>query len=348
MNKLMILYFLVTSSADSGMFGNHSVILELRLLGFSGSQYFHHMLFSIFFLLYMVTLIGNSLIIVMVCMDYRLHSPMYFFLGNISAMEILTTTVDIPTMLGGLLATKIQTMSFGACMAQLFLLLSVGTSEFVLLAAMAVDRYVAICNPLRYSLIMNHQVCLWVVIVSWVFEFLFQIWPIFATYHLYFCGPNVLNHFYCERGQLLRLTCVDNRFQQFIIFLMTAFILFGSLLPTIISYIYIICTILRIPSASGRKKAFSTCASHFTMVVIGYGTCLFLYVKPKQSDTTEYNKMISLMTSVVTPLLNLFIFTLRNDQFIEVLRDSVKQLSHLLKKYIFPGQVLVGTIHIRT
>ncbi|XP_051818345.1 olfactory receptor 9A4-like [Antechinus flavipes] len=314
------------------MFGNHSGILELKLLGFSGSQDFHHMLFSIFFLLYMVTFIGNSLIIVMVCMDYRLHSPMYFFLGNISAMEILTTTIVIPTMLGGLLTTQIQTMSFGACMAQLFLLLSVGTSEFVLLAAMAVDRYVAICNPLRYSLIMNHQVCLWVVIVSWVFGFLFQIWPITATYHLYFCGPNVLNHFFCERGQLLKLTCGDSRFQQFILFLMAAFILFGSLLPTIVSYIYIICTILRIPSASGRKKAFSTCASHFTMVVIGYGTCLFLYVKPKQSDATEYNKMISLMTSVVTPLLNPFIFTLRNDQFIEVLKDAIKRLGLLLKK----------------
>ncbi|XP_068943102.1 olfactory receptor 9A4-like [Petaurus breviceps papuanus] len=314
------------------MSGNNTGILELRLLGFSGSQDFCHMLFFIFFLLYMVITIGNSVIIIMVCMNSHLHSPMYFFLSNLSAMEIFITSVVIPTMLEGLLTTQIQTISFGACIAQLYLYLSVGTSEFVLLAAMAVDRYVAICNPLRYSLIMNYHVCLWMAITCWVFGFLFQIWPIFATYHLYFCGPNTLNHFYCERGQLLRLTCGDSRFQQFILFLMAAFILFGTLLPIIISYIYIICTILRIPSVSGRKKAFSTCASHFTVVVIGYGTCLFLYVKPKQTQAAEYNKMISLMTSVVTPLLNPFIFTLRNDQVKEVLIDGVKRLSHFLKK----------------
>ena len=169
------------------------------------------------------------------------------------------------------------------------------------------------------------------VIVSWVFGFLFQIWPVFATFHLTFCKSNVLDHFYCDRGQLLKLSCDISLFTEFILFLMAVFIIVGSMIPTIVSYTYIVSIILKIPTASGRRKAFSTCASHFTFVVIGYGSCLFLFVKPKQTQAAEYNRVASLMVLVVNPFLNPFIFTLRNDKFIEAFQNVMKRCYQLLK-----------------
>ncbi|XP_032722325.1 olfactory receptor 9A4-like [Lontra canadensis] len=313
------------------MLMNHSSATEFYLLGFPGSRELHHILFATFFFFYLVTLMGNTVIIVMVCVDKRLQSPMYFFLGHLSALEILVTTIIVPVMLWGLLLPGMQTISLAACVTQLFLYLSLGTTEFALLGAMAVDRYVAVCNPLRYNIIMNNRTCIWVVVVSWVFGFLFEIWPVYATFQLTFCKSHVVNNFFCDRGQLLKLSCNNTLFIEFILFLMAIFVLFGSLIPTIISYTYIISTILRIPSASGQRKAFSTCASHFTCVVIGYGTCLFLYVKPKQTQAAEYNRVASLMVLVVTPFLNPFIFTLRNDKFMEVFRDVMKHCCQLLK-----------------
>ncbi|XP_045420641.1 olfactory receptor 9A4 [Lemur catta] len=313
------------------MLMNHSSATEFYLLGFPGSEELHYILFAIFFFFYLVTLMGNTVIIVIVCVDKRLQSPMYFFLGHLSVLEILVTTIIVPVMLWGLLLPGMQTMSLTACVAQLFLYLAVGTIEFVLLGAMAVDRYVAVCNPLRYNIIMNTRTCNFVVVVSWVFGFLFQIWPVYATFQLTYCKSNVVNNFFCDRGQLLKLSCNNTLFTEFILFLMAVFVLFGSLIPTIVSYTYIISTILKIPSASGRRKAFSTCASHFTCVVIGYGSCLFLYVKPNQTQAAEYNRVVSLMVSVVTPFLNPFIFTLRNDKVIEALRDGVKRCSQLFR-----------------
>ncbi|ELK13771.1 olfactory receptor 9A4 [Pteropus alecto] len=312
------------------MMSNHSSATEFCLLGFPGSQELHHILFAIFFFFYSVTLMGNTVIIVVVCVDKRLQSPMYFFLGHLSTLEILTTSIIAPVMLWGLLLPGMQSISLAACVAQLFLYLAVGTTEFALLGAMAVDRYVAVCNPLRYDVIMNSRTCIWVVITSWAFGFLSEIWPVYATFQLTFCESNLLDHFYCDRGQLLKLSCDDTLFTEFVLFLMAIFIIIGSLTPTVVSYTYIISTILKIPSASGRRKAFSTCASHFSFVVIGYGSCLFLYVKPKQTQAAEYNKIVSLLISVLTPFLNPFIFTLRNERVKEALRDSVKRCCQLL------------------
>ncbi|XP_006887231.1 PREDICTED: olfactory receptor 9A4-like [Elephantulus edwardii] len=313
------------------MLVNYSSATEFYLLGFPGSQELRHILFVIFLFLYSMTLMGNSVIIVIVCADRRLKSPMYFFLGHLSVMEVLITTVISPVMLCGLLLPGMQAVSLRGCVAQLFLYLAVGTAEFSLLAVMAVDRYVAVCNPLRYSAVMNSHACTSLVACSWVFGFLFQIWPVYATFQLAYCKDNVVNNFFCDRGQLLKLSCDDTLFTEFILFLMAVFVLFGSLIPTIVSYTYIISTILRIPSASGRRKAFSTCASHFTCVVLGYGSCFFLYVKPKQTQASDYNRTVSLMVTVVTPFLNPFIFTLRNDKVLEVLRDGVKRCCHVVR-----------------
>ena len=255
---------------------NHSSATEFCLLGFSGSQELHYVLFAVFFLFYSVTIIGNMVIIVIVSVDKRLQSPMYFFLGHLSALEIMITSLIVPAMLWGLLLPGMQTISLAACVAQLFTCLALGTTEFALLGVMAVDRHVAVCNPLRYNTIMNSQTCISVVIGSWVFGFLFEIWPVYAMFHLTFCKSNVLDHFYCDRGQLLRLSCDNSLFTEFVLFLMAVFIVVGSMIPTIVSYTGIVSTILKVPTASGRRKAFSTCASHFTFVVIGYGSCLFL------------------------------------------------------------------------
>ena len=313
------------------MLKNYSSITEFYLLGFPGSKELHNILFATFFFFYSVTLIGNMVIILTVCVDKRLQSPMYFFLAHLSVLEILITSVAVPVMLWGLLLPGMQAVSLSACCVQLYLYLSLGTSELLLIGAMAVDRYVAVCNPLRYTIIMNSRTCLWVVIVSWVFGFLFQIWPVYATFHLTFCKTNVLDHFYCDRGQLLKLSCDNSLFTEFILFLMAVFIIVGSMIPTVVSYTCIISTILRIPSGSGRRKAFSTCASHFTFVVIGYGSCLFLYVKPKQTQAAEYNKIVSLLIYVLTPFLSPFIYTLRNDKVKQALRDGVKSCCQLIK-----------------
>ncbi|XP_070474232.1 olfactory receptor 9A4-like [Equus przewalskii] len=313
------------------MLKNYSSTIEFYLLGFHGSKELHNTLFATFFFLYSVTFIGNTVIIMVVCVDKRLQSPMYFFLGHLSVLEILTTSVAVPLMLWRLLLPGMQAISLIVCGAQLYLYLSLGTSELVLVGAMAVDRYVAVCNPLRYNIIMNSHTCIWVVILSWVFGFLFQIWPVYATFQLTFCKSNVLDHFYCDRGQLLKLSCDDSHFTQFVLFLMAVFIIFGSLIPTIVSYTCVISTILKIPSVSGQRKAFSTCVSHFAFVVIAYGSCLFLFVKPKQTQAAEYDRVASLMVLVVTPFLNPFVFTLRNEKFVEAFRDVMKRCCQRLK-----------------
>ncbi|XP_037693557.1 putative olfactory receptor 9A1 [Choloepus didactylus] len=313
------------------MLGKQSSASEFCLLGFPGSQELHHVLFATFFFFYLITVMGNTVIIMTVCFHKDLQSPMHFFLSHLSVLEIMTISTAVPLMLWGFLLPGMQRISLTACFAQLYLYLSLGTTEFVLMAAMAVDRYVTVCNPLRYSVIMNSCTCIWVVSVSWVFEFLFKIWPVYATFQLSFCKSNVVDHFFCDKGQLLNLSCDDTLFTEFIHFLMAVFIIIGSLIPTIVSYTYIIFTILKIPSASGQRKAFSTCASHFTCVVIGCGSCMFLYVKPKQMQAAEYNRVVSLLVLVVTPFLNPFIFTLQNEKFMEAFQDGMKRCHQLIK-----------------
>ena len=200
--------------------------MEFYFLGFPGSKELCNILFATFFFFYSVSLIGNMVIIFMVCIDKRLQSPMYFFLDHLSVLERLTTTVTVPLMLWGLLLPGMLVVSLTACCIHLYLYLSLGTSKLLLFTAMAVDRFVAVCNPLRYTIIMNSHTCLWVVIASWVFGFLFQIWPVYATFHLTFCKSNVLDHFYCDRGQLFKLSCDKGRFTELMLFLMSIFILF--------------------------------------------------------------------------------------------------------------------------
>ncbi|XP_065269951.1 olfactory receptor 6M1-like [Emys orbicularis] len=312
---------------------NGTRVTEFILIGFPSPREVEIFLFMLFFIILVVAMIGNSIIITLICTDYRLQSPMYFFLCNLSLIEILMTMTVVPKMLENFLSER-KTISFYGCLAQSYFYFLLGISEYVLLAMMSYDRYVAICYPLSYSTIMNGKVCVWLVVGSWMGGFFSVLVPTVIKLGLPYCGPNIINHFFCDSAPLLHLACADTRLVEFIDFIISLPVLLGSLLLTVISYMYIICTIIRIPSAKGRQKAFSTCASHFTVVTIGYGTSIFIYVRPSQASSMNFNKVASLMTTAVTPILNPLIFSLRNQKVKEALRDSIAKCLGLIKHTI--------------
>ncbi|XP_028559472.1 olfactory receptor 6M1-like [Podarcis muralis] len=303
---------------------NATHVTEFILTGFPNPWEIEILLFLIFFIILMATMIGNTIIITLIIIDYRLHSPMYFFLCNLSVIEIFATLTVVPKMMQNFLLEK-KSISFYGCLGQSYFYFLFGTSEYVLLAMMSYDRYAAICYPLRYSTIMSGKVCVNLVVGSWMSGFFSILVPTVMKLGLPYCGPNVIDHFFCDSAPLLHLACTDISLVELIDFLVSLPILLGSLLLTLISYFYIINTILRIPSATGRQKAFSTCASHFTVVTIGYGTSVFIYVRPSQANSMSFNKIASLVTTAVTPLLNPIIFTFRNQKVQEVFRDSVNK-----------------------
>ncbi|XP_039374144.1 olfactory receptor 6M1-like [Mauremys reevesii] len=309
---------------------NGTCVTEFILIGFPSPREVEIVLFMLFFIILVVAMIGNFIIIALICTDYRLQSPMYFFLCNLSLIEILMTMTVVPKMLENFLSER-KTISFYGCLAQSYFYFLLGISEYVLLAMMSYDRYVAMCYPLSYSIIMNGKVCVWLVVGSWMGGFFSILVPTVIKIGLPYCGPNIINHFFCDSAPLLHLACADIQLVEFIDFIISLPVLLGSLLLTIISYMYIICTIIRIPSAKGRQKAFSTCASHFTVVTIGYGTSIFIYVRPSQASSMNLNKVAALMTTAVTPMLNPLIFSLRNQKVKEALRDSIAKCLRLIE-----------------
>ncbi|XP_006036486.1 olfactory receptor 6M1-like [Alligator sinensis] len=303
---------------------NVTAVTEFILVGFPNIHEVEIILFIIFLLIYLVTVLGNSVIIVLICIDHRLHSPMYYFLSNLSFIEILMTSSLVPKMLANFLSEK-KAISFTGCFSQLFFYFFMGTTEFILFAIMSYDRYVAICNPLRYSTIMTGKICIQLVIGSWAGGLFMILSSLILKAQLPYCGPNVINHYFCDSAPLLHLACADVQLIEFIDFIVSLVLLLGSLSLTVVSYAYIISTILKIPSAQGRQKAFATCASHFTVVSLGFGITMFVYVRPSQSESMKFNKILSVLSSIVTPLLNPFIFSLRNEQMKETLKDAVKK-----------------------
>ncbi|XP_014381598.1 olfactory receptor 6M1-like [Alligator sinensis] len=303
---------------------NITTVTEFILVGFPSEHNVEILLFIFFLVMYLVTVLGNALIIMLICLDYRLHTPMYFFLCNLSLIEIFMTTCVVPKMLANFL-TERKTISFIGCSVQSYFYFFMGSTEFILFAGMSYDRYVAICYPLRYSTIMTGRVCVQVVIVSWVSGFLLILMSTILKSKLPFCGPNVINHFFCDSAPVLHLACADIRLIELIDFLSSLILLLGTLSLTLASYSYIISTILRIPSAQGRQKAFATCASHFTVVSMAYGISIFVCVRPSQADTMNFNKVLAILSSIVTPFLNPFIFSLRNELMKQVLRETLKK-----------------------
>ncbi|XP_007529037.2 olfactory receptor 6M1 [Erinaceus europaeus] len=311
--------------------GNWSAVAEFTLTAFPALLELRIFLFVVLLLTYILTAMGNVIIITLIWTDSRLQTPMYFFLSNLSFMDILYTTVTTPKLLACLLGGK-KAISFAGCITQTYFYFFLGTVEFILLAVMSFDRYVAICNPLRYTTIMSSRVCLLLVLGCWVGAFLSVLCPTIVVSRLPFCSEEI-NHFFCDIAPLLQAACIDTRLIEKINFLLSALVILSSLAFTTGSYTYIISTILRIPSAQGRQKAFSTCASHITVVSIAYGSNIFVYVRPSQSHSLDFDKVAAVLITVVTPLLNPFIYSLRNEKVKEVLRETVsKIMSWLLRK----------------
>ncbi|XP_063312554.1 olfactory receptor 6F1-like [Pelobates fuscus] len=297
---------------------NQTLVTEFIILGFPSLQKLYPALFLIFLVIYLFTITGNVVIFLIVFLNYKLQIPMFFFLNHLSAMEIWYTSVIVPKMLANFVA-KSRSISFNNCMIQLYLFSSLGASECYLLTAMAYDRFLAICNPLHYSTRMTNSTAHQMASGSWFGGFISPILPVVLISKLVYCGPNQVNYFYCDSQPLLRLSCSDTRLTEMAITTLATGLIFSSFLLTVISYIFIISTILRIPSVTGRKKAFSTCASHLTVVLIYYGTITCMYMQPMSRFSLDINKVLSLLYTVVTPMLNPIIYSLRNREIRESL-----------------------------
>ncbi|NXL66333.1 OL226 protein, partial [Chordeiles acutipennis] len=301
---------------------NLTHVVEFILVGFPGKEEIKLLLFFIFFLAYVLTVMENAMIVVLVWTNLQLHKPMYVFLGNLSFLEIWYVSVTVPKVLVSLV-TKRQDISFTGCMVQLFFFLALACSECTLLAVMAYDRYVAICNPLHYPIIMNHTLCAHLAIGSWMSGFLISTGKVYFISRQTYCGPNIINHFFCDVSPLLELACTNMLVAELMDFLLALLILLVPLIVIMVSYACIIAAVLGIPSAQGRHKAFSTCASHLLVVTVFYTVSLFIYARPQPIDSFSSYKLLSVVYTVLTPLINPFIYCLRNHEFRIALRKTM-------------------------
>ncbi|XP_075409023.1 olfactory receptor 6C74 [Tenrec ecaudatus] len=304
---------------------NHTTVTTFILLGLTDDPQLQVIIFLLLFVTYVLSAIGNLTIITITLLDSHLKTPMYFFLRNFSFLEISFTTVCIPKFLVSM-ASGDKTISYNNCAAQLFFTILLGATEFFLLAAMSYDRYVAICKPLHYMTIMSSRVCNLLIFASWLSGFLIIFPPLLMGLQLDFCSENTVDHFFCDVSPILQLSCTDTYVIELMTLLSAILTLVVTLALVILSYANIIKTILKIPSAQQRKKAFSTCSSHMVVVSISYGSCIFMYVKPSAKQRVSLNKGIALLSTSVAPMLNPFIYTLRNKQVKDAFKHMVKRL----------------------
>ncbi|XP_042767819.1 olfactory receptor 13C7-like [Panthera leo] len=297
--------------------------IEFILQGLPEYPKVEKLLFVMCLMMYLVILLGNSTLIILILLDSRLHTPMYFFLGNLSLLDICYTSSFTPSVLIHFLSQK-KTISFLRCVVQMSVSYTMACTECVLLAVMAYDRYVAICNPLRYPIIMSKALCIQMAALSWGMGFLNSLTETILAIRLPFCGKNVINHFVCEIMAFVKLACADISLNEIAIMLGNVIFLYIPLLLICISYIFILSTVLKMNSAEGRKKAFSTCSAHLTVVTMFYGTLLFIYMKPKSKDSA-IDKLIALFYGVVTPMLNPIIYSLRNTEVLGALRKLMSR-----------------------
>uniref|UniRef100_A0A8C9QF41 Olfactory receptor n=1 Tax=Spermophilus dauricus TaxID=99837 RepID=A0A8C9QF41_SPEDA len=303
---------------------NQSLEIEFILLGLTDDPVLQIVIFLFLFFNYILSLMGNLIIITLTLLDPRLKTPMYFFLRNFSFLEISFTTVCIPRFLISIL-TGDKTISYSGCATQLFFFFLVGATEFYLLAAMSYDRYVAICKPLHYPVIMNSRVCYLLVLSSWAAGFLIIFPPLLLVLKLDFCASKMIDHFLCDASPILQISCTDTRFIELMAFVLAVLTLDITLLLVILSYTFIIKTILKFPSGQQRMKAFSTCSSHMVVVSITYGSCIFVYMKPSAKERVTLTKGVAVLNTSVAPLLNPFIYTLRNQQVKEALKYMLQR-----------------------
>ncbi|XP_076988408.1 olfactory receptor 13D1-like [Tamandua tetradactyla] len=310
--------------------GNYSAVTEFILIGFSQYPELKLSLFVLCLIMYLIILLGNSLLIIIIILDSRLHTPMYFFLGNLSFLDICYTSSSIPPMLS-IVRSERKSISFIGCALQMVVSLGLGSTECILLAMMAYDRYVAICNPMRYPIIMNRVLCVHMAMWSWMIGCLNSLVQTVLAMTLPFCGNNAIDHLTCEILALLKLICSDITINMLIMSVASIILLMLPLLLIFISYIFILSSILRINSVEGRKKAFSTCSAHLTVVILFYGSALFMYMMPKSKVTKISDEIIGLSYGVVTPMLNPIIYSLRNKEVKEAMKKVLRKYLHLWK-----------------
>ncbi|XP_040273215.1 olfactory receptor 1009-like [Bufo bufo] len=292
---------------------NQTSITEIVLRGFGNLHDFKFFFICMCLLMYMVTVMGNLTIILSVSTSYRLRSPMFFFLGHLSFSDILVTSNVVPVMVNVTLADG-GSLFLTGCIAQFFFFGSLATTQCLLLTAMSYDRYLAICNPLYYSVIMDHKLCIYLVVGCWSLGFVLTLIPIFLIKTLWFCGPNVIDHFFCDFGPLLELSCSDVSIVKYEVLSLSGIVTIVPFLFIVVTYVYIFVTIMKITSVTGRQKTFSTCSSHLAVVCTYYGALFVIYVVPRRGYSTTVNKVLSLMYTVITPLFNPIIYGLRNQE----------------------------------
>ncbi|XP_007499084.2 olfactory receptor 13D1-like [Monodelphis domestica] len=292
--------------------GNFTAVTEFFLVGLSNYPGLQISLYVLCLLMYLVILVGNGILIIISILDPHLHTPMYFFLGNLSFLDICYTSSLIPQMLFNF-ASERKSITFIGCGLQMVLSLGLGSTECLLLAVMAFDRYVAICSPLRYTIIMNKGLCVQMASWTWIVGFMNSLVQSVLTLILPFC-QNIIDHLVCEILALLKLICVDISLNVFIMIIASIILLITPLVLIFFSYVFILLTILKINSTEGRKKAFSTCSAHLTVVILFYGSALFMYMKPKSKDTKLFDEIFGLSYWVFTPMLNPIIYSLRNKE----------------------------------
>ncbi|XP_075200142.1 olfactory receptor-like protein I9 [Anomaloglossus baeobatrachus] len=314
-----LLVFLVSHKARNVTIGRH-----FFLLGFHASKYIRVLQFSLFLSVFCGTICGNLLIIILVFTSKNLQTPMYIFISQLSIGDILLTTNIVPKLLQILLYNG-GTITFTNCITQLYIFCVLEAFECLLLTVMSYDRYVAICNPLRYATIMTKTCCVRLVIISWAFGFSITLVASIRTAMLTFCGPNIIDHYFCDMNALLDIACSDTSIVHLEITLLGTPSVIIPIIIIIVSYAKIIAAIFRIPSNTGRQKAFSTCSSHLTVVSIFYWTLFSIYVFPTQEQTMNINKLQSLLFTVFTPFINPIIYSLRNNN----IREAVKKILKL-------------------
>ncbi|XP_010599187.2 putative olfactory receptor 5AK3 [Loxodonta africana] len=304
--------------------GNYTEVTEFFLLGFDGQRKFRHVLFFVFLVIYVTSVVGNIGMILLIKADSRLQTPMYFFLQHLAFVDICYTSAITPKMLQNFIIEN-KSISFVGCVVQALIYATFATTDCYLLATMAVDRYVAICNPLHYPIVMSRRVCIQLVAGSYVVGSINASIHTGFTFSRSFCKSNIINHFFCDGPPILSLSCSSIKINILLLAVFVGFNLMFTVLVVIFSYIYILGAILKMSSTAGRKKAFSTCASHLTAVTIFYGTLSFMYLQPHSNNSEENMKVVSIFYSVVIPMLNPLIYSFRNKEVKEALKVMGKK-----------------------
>ncbi|XP_069083555.1 olfactory receptor 5AP2-like [Pleurodeles waltl] len=301
---------------------NWTSVNKFILLGLTDEAEMQIPLFIVFLLFYIITLLGNISIVALVTICPQLHTPMYFLLGNLAFVDFSYSSVITPKMLVNFLS-EAKAISLQGCMTQLFFLFFTGSTDVFILATMAYDRYVAICNPLLYATIMTKDTCLGLLGGAYLVAFMNAVLHTGCMYRLSFCGPNRITHFYCDVPPLLKLSCSDTSLNEAVLVSVVGFFLVACFIIIFISYTYIVSAILMIRSSKGRSRAFFTCSSHFFSVVLFYGTVFFMYLRPSSSYAMNHDRVASVFYTVVIPMLNPLIYTLRNQEVIGALKNTI-------------------------